>query len=292
MRRPGEVATLPAGTKMIGSAKRDAGLPGERFTFEVAPGKDRAASQIRWTGGGDPATGVGRRFSTVFRSGGTHRVTASRGKDEIRFEVIVCPIDQWQARARPFYGASVDFSRVRIGASRLVLGRSGTAWTCNDVIRFKRARRPGELPSESTLIHELGHVWEPPDGSGTAPQRCHRTGRQKVRPGPVRLRRSGGPASSLLTDLVHEGRSGADPDRAVEVEKQVPDGSEGGAVLHTRIRRGPRTTRGRGRDRDGPGCPTGLLRLPRCRDRTGREPRDRARRMDGRQGRAGPARPP
>jgi hypothetical protein len=145
---------------MIGTAKRDAGLPGERFTFEVAPATDRAASQIRWTGGGDPATGEGRRFSTVFRSGGPHRVTAHSGQDEARFDVIVCPIDQWLARARSFYGPSVDFSRVKVGASRLVLGRTGTAWTCNDVIRFKRARSPEELPSESTLIHELGHVWE------------------------------------------------------------------------------------------------------------------------------------
>ena len=76
---------------MIGTAKRDAGLPGERFAFEVAPGIDRAASQITWTGGGDPATGTGRRFSTVFTAGGTHRVTASGGEDEVRFEVTVFP---------------------------------------------------------------------------------------------------------------------------------------------------------------------------------------------------------
>lgn len=145
---------------MIGKAKRDAGLPGERFRFEVAPGSAPAASEIRWTGGGDPATGVGRTFSTVFESGGTYVVKADRGKDTARFEVTVCPIDEWLTRARLFYGPSIDFSAVRIGASRLVLGRSGTAWTCHDVIRFKRARRPDELPSESTLIHELGHVWE------------------------------------------------------------------------------------------------------------------------------------
>jgi hypothetical protein len=37
-------------------------------------------------------------------------------------------------------------------------------WTCNSVIRFKRPRRPEDLPSESTLIHELGHVWEHQSG--------------------------------------------------------------------------------------------------------------------------------
>ena len=193
---------------MIGKAKRDAGLPGERFTFEVAPGTDRAASRIRWTGGGDPSTGAGRRFSTVFRSGGTYRVTARSGEDEVRLEVIVCPIDQWLARARTFYGPSVDFSRVRIGASRLVLGRSGTAWTCNDVIRFKRARRPEELPSESTLIHELGHVWEHQTGQaqllrGVIEQIGRRFGRDPYDfGGPEGLR-----GASSLTSFTKEGQA-------------------------------------------------------------------------------------
>ena len=193
---------------MIGRAKRDAGLPGERFTFEVAPGTGRAATQITWTGGGDPATGTGRRFSTVFRSGGTYRVTASSGEDEVRFEVIVCPIDQWLTRARPFYGPSVDFSRVRIGASRLVLGRSGTAWTCNNVIRFKRARRPEELPSESTLIHELGHVWEHQTGQaqllrGVIEQIGRRFGRDPYDfGGPEGLR-----GASSLTSFTKEGQA-------------------------------------------------------------------------------------
>ncbi len=193
---------------MIGMAKRDAGLPGERFTFEVSPGTARAASQIRWTGGGEPATGAGRKFSTVFRSGGTHKVMASSGEHEVRFEVIVCPIDQWLARARPFYGPSVDFSRVSVGASRLVLGRSGTAWTCNDVIRFKRARRSEELPSESTLIHELGHVWEHQTGQaqllrGVIEQIGRRFGKDPYDfGGPEGLR-----AASSLTSFTKEGQA-------------------------------------------------------------------------------------
>ena len=58
-----------------------------------------------------------------------------------------------------FYGPAIDFTRVKVGSSRLVMGPPGTAWTCNDVIR---SSAPGaeELPHEATSIHELGHVWE------------------------------------------------------------------------------------------------------------------------------------
>ena len=160
MRRSAGLATVRAGdVRMIGKAKRAAGLPGERFTFEVTV-PDRAPHEVTWSGGGDPATGEGWTFSTVFPSGGTYTVTAQCGADRERFEVTLIPIDEWLARARDFYGPSVDFSRVRVGASRLVLGPAGTAWTCNNVIRFKRSRTREDLPSESTLIHELGHVWE------------------------------------------------------------------------------------------------------------------------------------
>jgi hypothetical protein len=193
---------------MIGKAKRDAGLPGERFTFEVSLGSDSVANEIRWAGGGDPATGTGRRFSTVFPSGGTYAVTADRGGDTVRLEVTVCPIDEWLTGARLFYGPSIDFSAVRIGASRLVLGPSGTAWTCNDVIRFKRARRPEELPSESTLIHELGHVWEHQTGQaqllkGVIEQIGRRFGRDPYDfGGPDGLRRA-----TRLTSFSKEGQA-------------------------------------------------------------------------------------
>jgi len=66
----------------------------------------------------------------------------------------------WLDRARVFYGPSIDFSRVRVKESRLVFGPSGTGWTCSNVVRFKKASKPEDLPEESTLIHELGHVWE------------------------------------------------------------------------------------------------------------------------------------
>jgi hypothetical protein len=74
------------------------------------------------------------------------------------------PLHEWLERAATFYGPSVDLSRVRFRSSWLVLGRPGTAWTCNDVVRFKRPRAEGELPSESTLIHELAHVWQHQSG--------------------------------------------------------------------------------------------------------------------------------
>jgi hypothetical protein len=192
---------------MIGKAKREAGLVGERFTFEAIPAFG-PSEKVRWDGGGDPATGIGRTFSTVFSSGGTHTVTANSGEDEVRFEVTVCPIDEWLTRAQHFYGPSVDFSRVIVGASRLVLGPSGTAWTCNNVIRFKRAKGPADLPSESTLIHELGHVWEHQTGQaqlirGVIEQIGMRFGRDPYDfGGPVGLRRA-----IALTSFTKEGQA-------------------------------------------------------------------------------------
>jgi hypothetical protein len=193
---------------MIGKAKRDAGLPGERFTFEAIPDAGASEHEVNWAGGGDPATGTGRRFSTVFRSGGTHTVTATSGQDEVSFEVTVCPIDDWLTRAQLFYGPSVDFSRVRVGASRLVLGPPGTAWTCNDVIRIKRAKATADLPSESTLIHELGHVWEHQTGQvqllrGVVEQIGRRFGRDPYDfGGPEGLRRA-----TALTSFTKEGQA-------------------------------------------------------------------------------------
>jgi hypothetical protein len=142
------------------TADRVAGFPGERFRFKVArePGaSDRVAE---WTGGGTPATGTGRRFETVFTGGGRFIVTARDGEDQADVTVTISPVDRWISRAGTFYGPAIDFTRVKVGSSRLVMGPSGTAWTCNDVIRFKRPRRAEELPHEPTLIHELGHVWE------------------------------------------------------------------------------------------------------------------------------------
>jgi hypothetical protein len=155
---------LRAEIGMIGMTKRDAGFPGERFTFEASPDVGAAGAEVNWTGGGSPATGSGRTFTTVFSKGGTFRVAARAGAADIDFTVTVCPIDEWLARARTFYGRSIDFSPVKVRASRLVLGPPGTGWTCNDVIRFKRARRSEDLPHESTLIHELAHVWEHQSG--------------------------------------------------------------------------------------------------------------------------------
>jgi hypothetical protein len=66
---------------------------------------------------------------------------------------------------REFFGPSIDFSRVRIRDSRAVRGGPSVAWTCNDVIRFKApaAGQPARH-HPSTLIHELGHVWQHQNG--------------------------------------------------------------------------------------------------------------------------------
>jgi hypothetical protein len=142
------------------TAERVAGFPGERFRFEARLGRDVSRNDVGWTGGGTPATGTGPTFSTTFGTGGTYVVSTRSGDDHAGVTVTVCPIERWLAEAEAFYGPAIDFSRVKVGSSRLVLGSAGTAWTCNDVIRFKRPRRPEDLPHESTLIHELGHVWE------------------------------------------------------------------------------------------------------------------------------------
>lgn len=137
---------------------RVAGLTGEQLVFEVSRGPD--SDQVTWSEGGEPATGSGPRFSTVFRAGGNYTVTAHWGNAQLEFPVAICPVDAWLAAAQSFYGVSLDLSRVRVKTSRLVLGPPRTAWTCNNVIRFKRPNAAEELPRESTLIHELAHVWQ------------------------------------------------------------------------------------------------------------------------------------
>jgi hypothetical protein len=158
---------------MEGKANREAGFPGDSISFEVAPDPGCAEGEIVWSGGGDPATGRGRRFETTFSAGGTFEVTARCGDSSRQFSVTICPIDEWLTRARDFYGPSIDFARVHVRGSRVVFGPPRTGWTCNNVIRFKRPRLAEHLPSESTYIHELGHVWE------------HQTGQAQVLKGIV-----------------------------------------------------------------------------------------------------------
>jgi hypothetical protein len=144
---------------MEGRANREGGFPGDRFVFEVTPDRDTADHEIQWSGGGEPAAGAGRRFVTTF-GGGAHTVVASLGADTRQFTVEVCPLETWLAGARTFFGPSLDFSRVKVKGSWAVFGPPGTGWTCNSMVRFKRARRPKDLPVEATLIHELAHVWQ------------------------------------------------------------------------------------------------------------------------------------
>jgi hypothetical protein len=137
---------------------RAAGLAGEELVFEVS--QALANGEVTWSGGGEPATGSGPRFSTAFRTGGSFTVTAHCGNARVEFPVVVCPVNAWLAEVRSFYGVSLDLSRVIVKTARMVLGPPGTAWTCNDVIRFKRPETAEGLPRKSTLIHELAHVWQ------------------------------------------------------------------------------------------------------------------------------------
>jgi hypothetical protein len=139
-----------------------AAFPGERSRFEVSLRPDDGA--VTWLGGGEPFTGSGRRFATRFGSGGIYTVSAQSGDARVDFAVTVCPVDAWLEDARSFYGPSIDFSRVIVKSSRLVAGPPRTGWTCNNVVRFKRPRHADGLPQESTLIHELAHVWQHQSG--------------------------------------------------------------------------------------------------------------------------------
>jgi hypothetical protein len=96
-----------------------------------------------------------------------------RRRDQVEFRLTADDLNAWLSRAASFFGPSIDFSKVTVKASNMVFGPAGTAWTCNNVIRFKRATRPQDLPAEATLIHELGHVWE------------HQTGQAQVLKGIV-----------------------------------------------------------------------------------------------------------
>jgi hypothetical protein len=139
---------------------REAAFPDELLRFEVVPDSACRESDVRWSGGGDPAIGSGRRFETAFSSGGTFVVAAHCLDAGVEFQVEICDVNAWMSRAVPFYGPSIDFSKVTVKSSSLVIGPAGTGWTCNNVIRFKRPSRAQDLPTEATFIHELGHVWE------------------------------------------------------------------------------------------------------------------------------------
>jgi hypothetical protein len=138
-------------------AKRRACFAGEEVALEADSDMPGA---VRWSGGGAPASGGGRGFRTVFSEGGTYTVRAERGEETAQVEITVCPIQEWLERAADFFGPALDLGRVRVIGSRWVLGPRGSAWTCNTVVRFRRPIRAEDLPSEATLIHELGHVWE------------------------------------------------------------------------------------------------------------------------------------
>lgn len=139
------------------NARRTACFPGERVVLEAVPD---APGEVRWSGGGAPASGGGPGFRTMFSEGGTYTVRAECRGETTQVEITVCPLQEWLEHAADFFGPTLDLGRVQVIASRWVLGSRGSAWTCNTVVRFRRPIRMEDLPSEATLIHELGHVWE------------------------------------------------------------------------------------------------------------------------------------
>ena len=153
-----------SGVTLRAEAKRLACFPGERLEFHAWPEPDRRDEDIEWSGGDAPAAMSGRTFRSTFQRAGSHTVRARCGDASVEFVVAVCSIAEWMAEAAVFYGPSLDLEGVHVKSSRLVLGKSGTGFTCNQVIRFKRPSTEEDLPSSSTLVHELGHVWEHQNG--------------------------------------------------------------------------------------------------------------------------------
>ena len=187
---------------------REAGFPGERYGFEIVPDPGCVDADIRWSGGGDPATGTGRTFQTTFAVGGDFAVTARCETQTRAFSVTVCRVNEWLVRAAEFYGPAIDLRRVRVKESWAVGGSGGTGWTCNDVVRFKRAHLAKDLPDESTLIHELAHVWEHQSGQaqllkGMVEQTSRVFGRDPYDFGGP----AGAHAGAKLTDFKKEGQA-------------------------------------------------------------------------------------
>ncbi len=75
------------------------------------------------------------------------------------------PLPEQLKTARQYYGASVDFSQVTVKPSAVFVGKGkGMAWACNNVVRFQKTADGSHGLYTSTLIHELGHVWEHQSG--------------------------------------------------------------------------------------------------------------------------------
>ena len=162
-RIPIDPSTLPMkgrGT-LRAEAERLACFPEERLEFRAWPEPGSRPEDIGWSGDGSPTEATGRTFRTSFDRAGKHTVRVVCGDASAEFVVTVCPIDDWMAEAAQFYGPSVDLTGVR-GVEPPGPGTAGTAFTCNQVIRFKRLGS-SRSPSSSTLVHELGHVWEHQD---------------------------------------------------------------------------------------------------------------------------------
>jgi hypothetical protein len=130
------------------------------FAAELMPGC--AGDQVRWSGGGVPASGQGRHFRTRWASGGSHAVTATCATSRVTLAIQVCPVDQLLRRAASFYGASIDMSRVTVKSSSAIV--DGRPWTNGNTIRFPKPSVIASCPDLETMIHELAHVWEHQNG--------------------------------------------------------------------------------------------------------------------------------
>jgi hypothetical protein len=137
-------------------------FPGEPVSFDAQLTPGGAGDQVRWSGGGVPASGQGRHFRTRWASGGTYAVTATCDTSRVTLAIQVCPVDQLLRRAASFYGASIDMSRVMVKSSSAIV--DGRPWTNGNTIRFPKPTAAATCPDLETMVHELAHVWEHQNG--------------------------------------------------------------------------------------------------------------------------------
>lgn len=65
---------------------------------------------------------------------------------------------------RAFFGPAIDWSVVVITDSVMVLGPGDSGWACNNVIRFKRAKRAEDRHTIASLVRTLVEVWQHQSG--------------------------------------------------------------------------------------------------------------------------------
>ncbi len=176
----GEVTFSPAeladrGSAALGSGAVKVHVPAARAQFTL----EGECAPVRWAVAGPataavepitpaPAAAPGPRETSAeitFEAPGDYLVTAACGGGRRQLAVSMCDFAGALAEAAAYYGASVDFTRVRVSFEPTLLGQS---WTSHNHVRIGGAwlEHSDGCPPASHYVHELGHVWEHQHGQG------------------------------------------------------------------------------------------------------------------------------